>query len=351
MTAPRASSILEPVERSRVPLPIVHDVHAERCPVCGLSGTLATREQTRELVARSPAMQACLRRAARFVDSAAPLVLQGESGTGKEIVARVLHGSSRRGARPFVAVNVAALPPDLLESELFGHARGAFTGATDAKEGLFQAAEGGTLFLDEIAEMAPAIQAKLLRALQDGEVRRLGETRPVTVHVRVICASHQDLADRVRRGLFREDLFYRLRVLSLRVPPLRERREDILPLAEQIIAEAGSPAPRLSSGAQSILLAYAWPGNVRELSGAIQHGLALCEGGVIRPEDLPEDLIGGLPAARAALAGAPVLRSLAEVEREHILKVLSACDGSPASAARVLGIGRNTLWRKLRSYE
>jgi len=292
-------------------------------------------------------MHAVLRRAARFAASDAPVMILGESGSGKEVVARALHESSPRRERPFVAVNVAALPTDLLESELFGHARGAFTGAASAKAGLFEVADGGTLFLDEIAEMTLPLQAKLLRALQDGEVRRVGDTRAFAVDVRIVCATHRDLTARVAEGLFREDLLFRLKVLTLRVPPLRERREDIVPLVRMLLAEERREDLRLSPAVVRLLEGHRWPGNVRELQNTIKHGVALAEDGVIDVQHLPEDLS---TPPRAAATGGGALRSLADVEREHILRVLDACGGSQIDAARVLGIGRNTLWRKLRSY-
>ncbi|HEU4612655.1 MAG TPA: sigma 54-interacting transcriptional regulator, partial [Kofleriaceae bacterium] len=232
------------------------------CEVCGLVPE-AGRTESRVIV-RSPCMEDLMKRAARFAASDAPVAILGETGTGKEVIARTLHASSPRAHRPFVAVNVAALPAELLESELFGHARGAFTGATTAKRGLFEEANGGVLFLDEIAEMPLPLQAKLLRALQDGEVRRLGETQAFAVDVRIVCATHRDLAEAVRRGQFREDLFFRIKVLALRVPPLRERTEDIVPLARQFIAEI---APRLrgfTPAAEARLVRHAWRGNVRE---------------------------------------------------------------------------------------
>jgi DNA-binding NtrC family response regulator len=295
-------------------------------------------------------MQGLLKRVARFAVADAPVVIFGESGTGKEVVARALHANSVRRERSFVAVNVAALPSELLESELFGHVRGAFTGAATAKAGLFEAADGGTLFLDEIAEMPIGLQAKLLRVLQDGEVRRVGDTRAFAVDARVVCATHRDLGEQVQRGLFREDLFYRLKVLTLRVPPLRDRREDILPLAEQLLCEHGRTGARLSPEAERIVSEYRWPGNVRELASAMKHGIALATEDVVRAEDLPEELtrvsvVPGQPGTPP-----PDLRALADVERDHVLQVLAACAGSQAEAARVLGIGRNTLWRKLRGY-
>jgi two-component system response regulator HydG len=293
-------------------------------------------------------MQALLRRVARFAPSDAPVMVLGETGSGKEVVARTLHLNSPRAERPFVAVNVAALPAELLESELFGHSKGAFTGAGAAKRGLLEEADGGTLFLDEIAEMPLPLQVKLLRALQDGEVRRVGETRAFAVDARIICATHRDLAARVREGAFREDLYFRLKVLTLRVPPLRERREDLLPLARRFLADHGGGERRFAPDAEARLLAYAWPGNVRELENAVTHGAALATGDEVRAGDLPEEL--GLPAAEPSKPSGDVLRPLAEVEREHILAVLAACGGSQSDAARVLGIGRNTLWRKLQSY-
>jgi DNA-binding NtrC family response regulator len=325
-----------------------HREPAERCAVCGLSCVIHGIKRSSCIVAEGPAMRAVLRRAARFAAADAPVMILGESGSGKEVVARALHESSPRGEKPFIAVNVAALPADLLESELFGHARGAFTGAATAKTGLFEAAEGGTLFLDEIAEMPLSLQAKLLRALQDGEVRRVGETRAFVVDVRIVSATHRDLAARVAEGLFRQDLLFRLKVLTLRVPALRERREDIVPLAKMLLAEERREELRLTPATVRLLESYAWPGNVRELQNAIKHGVALAEEGVIDVQHLPEDLV--TPRASPAPGGSKELRPLAEVEREYILGVVEACGGSYVEAARVLGIGRNTLWRKLRTY-
>jgi DNA-binding NtrC family response regulator len=347
-----AGSIMEPMERSSVALPVLPlspQAH-ERCEICGLLPLIETARGHSRIVARSPAMHALFRRVARFAAADAPVVILGESGTGKEVVARALHGNSSRRDRPFLAVNVAALPSELLESELFGHVRGAFTGAAAAKRGLFEAADGGTLFLDEIAEMPLALQAKLLRVLQDGEVRRVGDIRPFAVDTRVVCATHRELGDQVRRGVFREDLYYRLKVLTVRVPPLRERDEDILPLADQFLRDEGHLEARLSPEAAQVLTSYGWPGNVRELASAMKHGAALAAGALIRPEDLPEELLRASGRTAPASAQERDLRSLLEVEREHILQVLDACKGSQAEAARVLGIGRNTLWRKLRSY-
>jgi two-component system response regulator HydG len=315
------------------------------CDVCGLRTVVETVRRSTEVVAESEAMRRCLVRVRDFADADAPVVVLGESGSGKEVVARALHANGPRRERPFVAVNVAALPAELLESELFGHVRGAFTGATSDRQGLLEAADGGTLFLDEIAEMPLPLQAKLLRALQEGEVRRVGETRTFGVDVRFVCATHRDLRRLVAEGAFREDLYYRLHVLVVRVPPLRERREDVLPLARALLRAQRRPAAGLSREAEEVLLAHAWPGNVRELENAMLHATALARGGAVRPEHLPDELTA------PARPPAPAARTLAEVERDHVLATLEACGGSPVEAAKRLGIGRNTLWRKLRSYE
>ncbi|KYF63397.1 Fis family transcriptional regulator [Sorangium cellulosum] len=318
----------------------------QSCEVCGLIPLAPRLSGATDVVARSAAMQAVFRRVARFATSEAPVAVLGETGTGKEVVARMLHANSPRASGPFVPVNVAALPAELLESELFGHGKGAFTGATQIRRGLFEAASKGTLFLDEVAELPLPLQAKLLRALQDGEIRRVGENQAFESDVRIVCATHRDLLQRVRGGAFREDLYYRLKVLSVQVPPLRERRDDILPLACRMLGEERTRAHGFTDAAMAVLLRHPWPGNVRELQNAVKHGAALATGASIDAEDLPEELLTAPPPPRAPVA----LRSLAEVEREHILRVLDACGGSQAEAARVLGVGRNTLWRKLREY-
>lgn len=289
-------------------------------------------------------MQQVLQRAALFAASDAPVVIQGETGTGKEVVARLIHANSPRASQAFVAVNVAALPTELLESELFGHAKGAFTGAGSARRGLFEAAAKGTLFLDEIGEMPLAMQVKLLRALQDGEVRRVGEIEPFAVDVRVICATHRDLRRRVLEGQFREDLYYRLKVLSLKVPPLREREGDVLPLARHFLEGENTKARVFSEAAERLLQKHRWPGNVRELQNAVKHGAALADGAKVGVDHLPDELTD-----RSSFSeGSPSLEPLAVVERQYISRVLDACGGSQSEAARVLGIARNTLWRKLR---
>jgi two-component system response regulator HydG len=285
-----------------------------------------------------------LRRALAIARTSAPVVLLGETGTGKEVIARALHHGSPRRANPFVPVNCGAIPGELLESELFGHVRGAFSGAVADKPGLFETASGGTLLLDEVADLPPLLQVKLLRVLQDGEVRRVGANHPIATDVRVIAATHKDLEALVAAGSFRADLFFRLKVFSLRLPSLRDRLEDIVPLARYFLAlEAESPR-ELGPETEDALLHYRWPGNIRELSNAMRYASALSEERIIEPQHLPEEILQrAAPAPRRA-----TLRTLVEVEQEHVLMVLRACGGVQADAARVLGIGRNTLWRWLR---
>ncbi|HAH04994.1 MAG TPA: sigma-54-dependent Fis family transcriptional regulator, partial [Elusimicrobia bacterium] len=259
-----------------------------------------------------------------------------------------IHSSSARRNHPFVAVNCGALPEGLLESELFGHARGSFTGAVANKRGLFEEARDGTLFLDEIGEMSPGLQVKLLRALQQGEIRRVGENRAVKVNTRIIAATNKDLRAAMKVGGFRDDLYYRLNVFPIVIPPLRERREDILPLAESFLKSArqkhgGGASVRFSPDAARTLLRYRWPGNVRELEHAIERAVILCPGEEIRPEDLP-------PEVRPAEAGAASDRTLAQVERDHTLKTLEACGGDEALAAKRLAIPLKTLKKKLKEY-
>jgi DNA-binding NtrC family response regulator len=291
-------------------------------------------------------MQATLRLARSIAQASLPVLLLGETGTGKEVLARALHNASPRAAKPFVPVNCGAIPGELLESELFGHVRGAFSGAVSDKPGLFEAAAGGTLLLDEVADLPPLLQVKLLRVLQDGEVRRVGSNRSLALDVRVFAAAHDDLEALVAMGRFRADLYYRIKVLSLRLPALREREEDILPLARHFLALERNPPHQLAPATEQLLLAYSWPGNIRELSNAMRSAATVATGKVIEPHDVPEELLRD-PAATTP-PGA--LQTLAEVEKGHVLAALRACHGVQADAARVLGIGRNTLWRKLQGY-
>ncbi|WP_257451886.1 sigma-54-dependent Fis family transcriptional regulator [Archangium lipolyticum] len=303
------------------------------------------------LVARGAEMRRVVELARRAARSEATVLVTGESGTGKERVARLVHEESARSAGPLVAISCAALTESLLEAELFGHARGAFTGATHERPGLLEAAAGGTLFLDEIGEMPLGMQAKLLRALQEREVRRVGENHHRAIDVRVVAATNRPLAEEVAAGRFRKDLYYRLRVVELTVPPLRERREDILSLAQVFLVDAarrmGRPAPSLGTDVADQLQRHGWPGNVRELRNAMERAVALARGTRIELEDLPEDVRVALPAP--ALVGE--VRTLEELEREYILAVLARNGGNRTRTAQDLGIGATTLYRKLKSYD
>jgi transcriptional regulator with PAS, ATPase and Fis domain len=306
-----------------------------------------------QLIAKSTSMSRVLELAARAAVTDSTVLITGESGTGKERVARFIHQHSRRSKGPFVGVNCAALPESLLESELFGHEKGAFTGAVTKKTGLFAAASGGTLFLDEIAEVPRTMQVKLLRALQEHAVRPVGGVKEVGVDARVLAATNQDLEQLVQAGGFRKDLFYRLRVIALQLPPLRERRDDVLPLARLFIAKTcrqNSCGPcALSSDVLDALHAYAWPGNVRELENAIERAVVLAEGQPrIELGDLPPEVRAGAAGEEGSGDGEPL--TLAEVERRHILATLQRLGGNRAATARALGIGDNTLWRRLKKY-
>jgi DNA-binding NtrC family response regulator len=303
------------------------------------------------LVAQSPAMQTVLELVERVAPTDATLLIQGESGTGKEVIAKAIHHASPRAARPFVAVNCGAVPETLLESELFGYVRGAFTGAAGSKLGLFEEAAGGTLLLDEIAEMPATLQVKLLRALQSGEVRRLGATQAATIDVRVIAATHGDLTAMISQGTFREDLFYRLNVIQILLPPLRDRREDIPALTEHFLGRAAGKlgrSRRLSPAALERLLRYPWPGNVRELENAIERAAILARSEIVEPDDLPPHVSAGLQLGPSPAL--PLQISLADAERGHILQTLERFGRNHTGAAEALGIGRTTLWRKLKEY-
>jgi two-component system response regulator HydG len=285
--------------------------------------------------------------------SSAPVLIQGESGTGKELVARALHAESARGTQAFIAVNCAAIPEHLMESELFGHEKGAFTGAVQSKPGLFEAANGGTLFLDEIGDLPLSLQAKLLRVLQEGEVRRLGATLSRKIDVRLISATHRKLQARVLEGLFREDLLFRLDVIGLEVPPLRERGEDVLILADELMREASlrmqKGALSLSEEVRQLFLRYRWPGNVRELSNAIERAAVFCEGAIIELRDLPPVLVEGSASQAARARSIPVLLGtpLREVEDLLIRRTLEATEGDKEMAAKLLGVNSRTIYRKL----
>jgi two-component system response regulator HydG len=299
------------------------------------------------IVGRSPAMREVLDRVMRVGPTETTVLITGESGTGKELVARALHVASRRSDRPFVPVNCAAITETLLESELFGHARGAFTGATRARRGLFEEANGGTLFIDEIGETTPGFQAKLLRALQEGEIRRVGESAPVQVDVRIIAATNQDLRRAIAEKRFREDLFYRLAVVPLRIAPLRERREDVPLLAAHFLGRfnqrTGGNRALTAEGAAR-LLEHDWPGNVRELENVLEQAAALCPSREIGARDIH------IEAARAAPAGASstLAQAVEEAERRTIEAALHRHQHDLHRVARELGVSSTTLWRKMK---
>ncbi|MFZ5786239.1 MAG: sigma-54-dependent transcriptional regulator, partial [Acidobacteriota bacterium] len=297
-------------------------------------------------VGSSQAMRRALDLAARVAVTDSSVVLIGESGSGKGMLAQLIHGLSRRSNGPFLDLNCAALPAQLLESELFGHERGAFTDARDAKMGLLEVANHGTLFLDEIAEMDLAVQSKLLKALEDRRFRRLGGVRETTVDVRVVVASQQDLKAAVDSGRFRADLYYRLNVFRIDLPPLRSRSEDTLEIAMSFVAELnpvlGRRVSRISERAGQVLTAYAWPGNVRELRNVVERAMILATGEVLGVEHLSVDLRRRTDAER--------LQTLAEVEAAHIREVLGACGGNVSRAAVLLGVARSTLYEKLRDH-
>ena len=308
-----------------------------------------------DLLGTSPGMRQLYELLAQVAGLDVSVLLTGESGTGKELVARALHRGGRRSGGPFVAINCAAVPEGLLESELFGYVRGAFTDARDSRAGLFARASGGTLFLDEIAELPLALQPKLLRALQERAVRPLGAEVEIACDVRVIAATNRDLESAVEEGRFREDLFFRLNVIHVEVPPLRARGSDVLLLAqrflERVAAQAGKPVVGLSPGAAERLLAYAWPGNVRELQNAIERAVALARYEQVTVDDLPGK-VRDYRRSDVVIAGddPSELVPLEAVERSYILRVLEAVRGNKTLAARVLGLDRKTLYRKLERY-
>ena len=300
-----------------------------------------------EIVAFSDAMREVLRLAGRVASTDANLLVTGESGAGKDAVAIFVHAMSRRAMGPFVKIDCAALPGELLEAELFGYERGAFTGATQAKPGRLEAAHKGTLVLDEIAHLSWDAQAKLLRVIERREFERLGGRRTVRVDARLLALTNVDLDDAVARRAFREDLFYRLNVVRIEVPPLRERREDVVPLAEKFLeayaAKHGRPARRFDREALAALAAYDFPGNVRELANIVERAVIVAEGQAVGANDLPESVRTAV-SARARQARRP---TLAELEAEYIREVLEAARGNKSEAARVLGISRKNLYEKL----
>jgi len=332
-------------------------------------GDPASSPRIPELLGRAPAMQQVFRAIGRLARSSVTVLITGESGTGKELVARALHDHSPRASKPFIALNTSAIPADLLESELFGHEKGAFTGADSLRRGRFEQSNGGTLFLDEIGDMSTPLQTRLLRVLAEGEFYRVGGQTPVRVDVRVIAATHQDLQDRVRRGLFREDLYHRLNVIRIELPPLRARAVDIPDLLDHYLSvaahELAVERKALAPEAEAKLVAYAWPGNVRELVNLCRRLSVLAPGSEVRAEDLPPEVSVAAPAACTDAEWAKALASwadrhgmngkrplldeaLPQFERVLIRSALKRTQGHRQEAAKLLGWGRNTLTRKLK---
>jgi DNA-binding NtrC family response regulator len=328
-----------------------------------------------DLVGASPAIVDLTTRVARLRQTRSTVLIQGESGAGKELVARALHFDGPWRSTPFIPLHCGAIAPELVESELFGHEKGAFTGAVQARPGLFQAADGGTIFLDEIAETSMAVQIKLLRVLQRGEIRPVGASQPRIVDVRIVAATHRDLARMVREGTFREDLYYRLHVVTLQLPPLRERLDDLPLLVERLIENGNRrhgrrdrPVRGCSRAALDRLAAYPWPGNVRELENVVEHAFALGVGDLLQVEDLPAHVRAGAPAVAADRAAEPVAAAIAEAaavgeaspsdpgwrsrrsaaERRLLAQAIAECGGDKAAAARRLGMPRSTFYRRVR---
>jgi transcriptional regulator with GAF, ATPase, and Fis domain len=323
-----------------------------------LTEELASRQGFGRIVGAARSWKDALVQASKVAPTETTVLLTGESGTGKEILARAIHRASSRAAGPFVAINAAALPDQLLESELFGYEKGAFTGATAAKPGRIEQASGGTLFLDEAGEMSPAVQAKLLRLLQEREYQRLGGTKVLKADVRIVAATNRDLKRAIETGAFREDLFYRLGVFEIRLPPLRERVEDILPLTEAFLAEIGPtigrPVAGVSKEARALLLAYPWPGNVRELRNALERAAILCEGGLITAAHLPISVTRHEEARPAAAEPGARLPDggvdLESLEKEYVREALRKARFNKSKAARLLGLTRAQLYSRIEKY-
>lgn len=306
-----------------------------------------------EMIGKSKAMQKILELVAQIAQTDISVLIDGESGTGKELVARAIHEHSRRAANPFVVVNCGAMSETLLESELFGHVRGAFTGATSNKKGLFEAANHGTIFLDEIGETSLAMQVKLLRFLQDGEIKPVGSNASLNLDVRLITATNRNLEEMVAEETFRQDLFYRLNVIQITVPPLRDRREDVLPLTEFFMKKYGKKIHKsiegLQGDAKTRLRHYHWPGNVRELENAIERAVALCSGSILTLADFPPNVLNSKSSVRGMAKEGTL--SLKELERNHIAETLEKHNWDYDLVTKILGIGRTTLWRKMKAYD
>src|SRR4051812_18353981 len=309
------------------------------------------------VIGNSPSMHTVVARLRQIAPTSASVLITGESGTGKELVAKALHNNSPRRYKPFVALNCAALSDNILESELFGHVKGAFTGADRERKGWFEHANGGTLFLDEVGDIPPGTQVKLLRALENGEIVRVGTNEPIKVNVRLISATNRDLSEAIASGDFRQDLYHRLKVVSIKMPPLRERREDIDLLIDHFLKEFTTSHDKkvsaISAAARRALRQYNWPGNVRELKNVIESMVVTDYDGVLDVDDLTEDLQAistNVPAERSGGADHLVGKSLEDIERHYIMQTLKLTGGNREEAARSLGIGERTLYRKLKEY-
>jgi DNA-binding NtrC family response regulator len=313
---------------------------------------IRSRQGFGSIIGRAPEMDRLYRIIAKAAHSIHPVLILDESGTGKEMVARAIHYSGPLRDKPFIPVDCGSLVPTLIESELFGYVKGAFTGAMQSKEGLLAIAEGGTVFLDEVGELPVDLQAKMLRALQEKEIRPVGSTKQVPINVRILAATNRDLEHAVAHGAFRRDLYFRLNVLSLRIPPLRERRQDVPLLAGHILerlSQSSGRAHELSDDAMKALLAYDWPGNVRELENCLERCCAITSGAVIHMVDLPT-AITGAPARLVAQAEESRILPLVDLEKQTILSAIAQLNGDKLMAARMLGIGKTTLYRKLKEY-
>jgi DNA-binding NtrC family response regulator len=317
-----------------------------------LQHVFSERPRAASTIGQSRKMVEVFKVVGKVARSRTAVLIHGESGTGKELIARAIHDNSPRAARPFIAVNCSAIPDSLLESELFGHVKGSFTGAHAFRRGLLEESSGGTFFLDEVGDLSPAGQAKLLRALQEGEIRRVGSNEAIPVDLRIIAASRRSLHQLVTTGRFREDLVYRLNTVTITLPPLRERTEDIPLLAEFFLArhsaESQAATASLSPGAMQALLRYPWPGNVRELEHVIERAVALATHSVLSVDDLPAEIRDGAGGLTGQIDGLP--GTLSALQREHVLKVLESTRGNKEQAARLLGISRRTLYRFLDRY-
>ncbi len=336
-----ALTILRAVEHGRLRRELRRLKHAVAAP------------HARALIGNSAAMQRVCSLVSRLAEVDATVLVTGESGTGKELVARALHQESRRSKRPLVAMNCGAVPEHLLESELFGHVRGAFTDARSDRDGVFREADGGTLFLDEIGELPLGLQPKLLRVLQERVVRPIGGSKEVAVDVRIVAATNRDLEHAIKQGTFREDLFFRINVVGIELPPLRSRGNDVLLLAQfflnQFATKLGQPVRKLKPEAATALLAHDWPGNVRELQNVIERAITISEGDELGLAELPEKLRRATPPRVDLENDTPIL-SLAEVERRHLLTVLDRVNGNKRKASALLGLDRSTLYRKLKEF-